>query len=70
MMRHNDPMTTAQQKTFGLTAEQAATITRLAAKHGRPYWPSLATRANGLADVTFIDGSGYVVTPQGFERNA
>jgi hypothetical protein len=57
-------------QSFNLTDEQSATIGRLAEQHGRPYWPSLATRANGLADVTYLDGSGYVVTPDGHARPA
>lgn len=53
-----------------MTAAQTTAVNVLSAEHGRPYWPSLTTRPTGLLDATFIDGSGFVITPNGSVRPA
>lgn len=53
-----------------MTPAQQTALNSLTTEHGRPYWPSLSTRPNGLLDATFIDGSGFVITPSGDIRPA
>jgi hypothetical protein len=51
-----------------LTTAQTFTINRMIDEHGRVYGYSV--RDTGEADVTFIDGHGFVVSTRGAARAA
>jgi hypothetical protein len=53
-----------------ITPAQTAAIETLTADYGQPYWPTVSTRPNGLLDITFRSGYGFVIEPHGEVRPA